>query len=335
MQADRPETIKDVRSLLQATTYNAKYGFDHLETKTYKEVTASLSQLLIKDATYRWDDDCEDSFQTLLKMMNSRTYLAPHDPKRKTHLVTDASLCGIAASLYQEDDQGKWVPVDHTSRALSQYEQGWDWESLAKVWGMMMFRPYLIGVHFTSWGDHKPLLPLFNEMSKAAPVRVARHRNKVQDLRFTDKYLPGKSMPCDYASRHALPIKDLPEEEKEMLMVDVGENVQVMRVIMADLPTALTMEVLREVVVHEQVYQKLKAAVMEGEKPKDRDLVPYMGVWEELEVIKELVCRGEQIIIPEGRCAMNDMVLRDWVVDLGHSTHQGVDATKRQLRVRL
>ena len=39
------------------------------------------------------------------------------------------------------------------------YEQGWDsqidWERPAKVWGMMMHRPYLIGVHFTSWGDHK------------------------------------------------------------------------------------------------------------------------------------------------------------------------------------
>ena len=31
--------------------------------------------------------------------MNSRTYLAPYDPKRKMHLVTDASPCGIAASL--------------------------------------------------------------------------------------------------------------------------------------------------------------------------------------------------------------------------------------------
>ena len=59
-------------------------------------------------------------------MMNSRTYLAPHDRKQKTHLVTDASPCGIAASLYQKDDQGMWVPVDHTSRVLSGYEQGWE-----------------------------------------------------------------------------------------------------------------------------------------------------------------------------------------------------------------
>ena len=268
-------------------------------------------------------------------MMNSRTYLAPHNPKRKTHQVTDASPCGIAASLYQEDDQGRWVPVDLMSRALSAYEQGVDsqidWESLAKVWGMMMFWPYLIGVHFTSWGDHKPLTPLYNEMSKAAPVRVSRHRNKVQDLRFTNKYLPGKSMPCDYASRHAAPIKDLTEEEKEWLIVDVGEDIQVMRVIMADLPLALSMKVLREVADRDEVYQKLKTAVKAGKKPKDRDIVPYMVVWKELGVIEELVCWGERIVIPEGRCATNDMELREWMVDLGQSAHQGVDATKRQL----
>ena len=131
-------------------------------------------------------------------------------------------------------------------------------------------------------------------------MRVARHRNKVQDLRFTDKYLPGKSMPCDYTSRHAAPIEDLTEEEKRRLMVDMGEDVQVMCVIMADLPPALTMEVLREVAERDEVYQKLKVAVKEGKKLKDRDLVPYMAVWEELTVIEELVCRGEPIIIPEG-----------------------------------
>ena len=71
-------------------------------------------------------------------MMNSRTYLASHDPKRKMHLVTDTSPCRIAAFLYQEDDQGMRVPLNHTSKALFLYEQGWesqiDWESLAKVW---------------------------------------------------------------------------------------------------------------------------------------------------------------------------------------------------------
>ena len=94
---------------------------------------------------------------------------------------------------------------------------------------------------------------------------------------------------------------------------------------------------LREVAERDEVYQKLKAAVKAGKKPKDRDMVPYMVVWEELGVIKEGRAggRGQRIVIPEGRCATNDVELRDWVVDLGHSAHQGVDTTKRQLRVRL
>ena len=57
VQAGRPETIGDVRSLLQAAAYNAKYGFDHLEDKSYQEVTAPLKRLLIKDAAYRWDKE--------------------------------------------------------------------------------------------------------------------------------------------------------------------------------------------------------------------------------------------------------------------------------------
>ena len=137
VQAGRPQTIEDVRSLLQAAAYNAKYGFDHKEDKSYEEVTDPLRKLLTKDAVFRWDVESDASFQTLICMMNSRTYLVLHDPRRKTHLVTDASPCGIAASLYQEDETGRWVPVDHTSRAMSTVEQGWqsqiDWDSLAKT----------------------------------------------------------------------------------------------------------------------------------------------------------------------------------------------------------
>ena len=36
-------------------------------------------------------------------------------------------------------------------------------------------------------------------------------------------------------------------------------------------------------------------------------------------MIEGLVCRGERIIIPEGCSAKHDVLLRNWVVDLGHS----------------
>ena len=95
VQAGKPESIEDVRSLLQAVAYNAKYGFDHKEDQSYEEVTAPLRKLLIKDAVFKWDEECDYSFQTLIRMMDSRTYLAPYDRTKKTHLVTDASPSGI------------------------------------------------------------------------------------------------------------------------------------------------------------------------------------------------------------------------------------------------
>ena len=103
--------------------------------------------------------------------------------------------------LYTGNRRGELVPVD-----LVATEQGWDsqieWESLGKSWGMQILRPYLIGKHFTSWGVHYPLVPLYNNLAKPASRRVAKHREEVQDLSFTDKYLAGKLNPCDFMSRH-------------------------------------------------------------------------------------------------------------------------------------
>ena len=74
-----------------------------------------------------------------------------------------------------------------------------------------------------------------------------------------------------------------------------------MRVIMADLPPALTTDMIRQAVKTDRVYQDLKEAIRSGIKRTDLRLSPYMSVWTELAVIKGLVARGERIVIPEGR----------------------------------
>ena len=73
---------------------------------------------------------------------------------------------------------------------------------------MMMFRFYLIGKKFTAWSDHKPLIPMYNDMTKITPARVNKHHNKVVDLTF-DKYIKGKRNPMDYNLRHPTQIEKL------------------------------------------------------------------------------------------------------------------------------
>ena len=339
VSAGRPESIAEVKSLLQAAAYNAKFAFDHKGTESYEEVTAPLREMLLKDAVFSWDKRREDSFKKLLNMLNDKSLLTPFKLGRKTHLVTDASPYGISASIYQEDEAGRWLPVDHLSRALSQQEQKWqsqiEWESLAKMWGMTMFRPYLIGTKFTSWGDHQPLVPFYNNLAKLATARINKHRTRITDLTFTDKYLPGRQMPADFNSRHPQSIDGLTPEHLASLGVDDGTDIHVMRIVMADLPAALTLDRIKHAAAQDPLYIKLKQAVQKGKKPTDPDLTPYTSVWDELSVINEIVCRGERLVIPDGVPQEGEGSLREWVIELGHSGHMGINATKRLLRLRL
>ena len=192
----KPQSTEDVRSFLQAAAFNAKLGFDHTGNITYEEATKPLRILMTKNAVFKWDKEKEQAYQNILNMMNSKTTLRPYDKNKTTHFVSDASPEGISASLYQEQNDKSWEPVDHVSRALSEAEQGWksqiEWESLGKSWGMLQFRHYLVGTHFNSWGEQQPLLPFYNDLTKQSTARINKHRMKVQDLSFTDHYIPGK-----------------------------------------------------------------------------------------------------------------------------------------------
>ena len=340
VQAGRPENVEDVRSLLQAAAYNAKFAFDHKEDLTYEEVTAPLRELMEKGARFEWNNEREASYQKLLRMMNDKTILAPFIPGRDIHLVTDASPQGIAASLYQTHN-GVWRPVDHVSRALSEQEKRWesqiDWESLAKVFGMKMFRHFLIGNKFTAWTDHQPIVPFYSDMTKQAPARVAKHRSQIIDLEFEDKYLPGKKNPTDYNSRHPMPIEGLTKEDRDVLMIDDGQEVTIMKVIFTDLPTAVSEEIIKEAGHKDPTYKAVMQAVKEGRKPVDRSLKQYTNasVWPELSVIDDILCRGERIVVPSAHLPQYGGNIRDWVVEIGHSSHMGMNTTKRLLRHRL
>jgi hypothetical protein len=339
IEAGRPESTEDVRSLLQACGYNAKFTFDHDEKDTYSEITAPLREMTRKGEVFHWTQEREEAYKKLVRIMSDQTTLRAFNPKRETHFISDASPKGLAASIYQRREDGVLVPVDHVDRAMSATEQGWrsqiEWESLAKAWGMTMLRPYLVGKHFTSWGDHKPLVSLYNDLTTPSSIRLNSHRQRVQDLSFTDKHLPGRDNPCDYKSRKCASIEGLSPIDREKLDVDDNAEVMVMRIQMDDAPPALTIELIKEAAEGDATYQEIKEAVLAGRKPHRSDLKPYTNVWKELCVVNGLLLREDRIIIPDGDLGSNEGSMRQWCVELGHEGHQGEGACKRYLRTRL
>ena len=340
VESGRPNSIEDIRSFLQACSYNAKFAFDHRQPQTYQEITAPLRELMEKEAKFVWTDRRESSYQALIAILSDKTALRPFRPDLPTHFISDACKQGLSASVYQEEQDGTLVPVDHVDRALSVTEQGWEsqleWESLGKSWGMQMLRPYLVGKEFTSWGDHQPLIPLYNNPSMPAGRRVTKHRQQVQDLAFKDKFLSGKNNPCDYNSRHPTDIAGLSTSDREKLGVDDSDEVTVMRVFVEDMPMALTVDMLKIAVEEDQDYQTLIDMVRAGHKPDTASpLHQYRRVWQELSVLDGLVMREDRIVIPQADLGEEVGNLRQWVVELAHDGHVGGPAAKRTLRKRL
>ena len=168
--------------------------------------------------------------------------MANYDPARHTRVYVDHGPEGVASTVAQGYDvvgqrEPQYRPVHHSSRSLTKAEKGYgkvEGESLAVLTGIKTNSRFLYGTEFEIITDHMPLIPLYNNPTRPAPVRVERHRSKLRSFQFKLKYEPGKSLPCDYSSRHPPPPRCYTSQEKEEMGVEEEEKdgkIQVGRVL--------------------------------------------------------------------------------------------------------
>ena len=125
------------------------------------KILLPLRNLLKKDAKFKWGDEEDRTYKMLLGKMNDPATLHAYVTGKNTHVVADSSEHGLQGSIYKERGKGEstvWVPIDHTSRALTPTEHNYspiERESLALSWTMEQFRFYTVGAPFTAWTDHQ------------------------------------------------------------------------------------------------------------------------------------------------------------------------------------
>ena len=329
--AGRPQNTDDVKSFLQACQFNAKFMID--SNQAYAQMTKPLRNLTKHRAIFRWTTECEEAYEEILKAMTSAVALRPFDPSQKTHLVTDASPEGIAASVFQTNATGNWVPIDHTSRSLTECERNYsqiERESLAQAWGMNAHRYYLLGIDFDSHTDHQPLIAIYGG-NKKGNARVERHRLKVQGFRYTMKHLPGKENPCDYGSRHPIPLEQIKDAD---MVIDHNDELCISTIVTEDLPDAITADMVRQATSNDKTLQKIIACVHKGYIDSNPELKEYRQVFSELAVSDGILLRGDKLVIPEADVIPGNSMRRP-VVDLAHEGHQGTVKTKQLLRSKV
>ncbi|KAG1939020.1 interleukin-1 receptor accessory protein-like 1-A [Pimephales promelas] len=171
-----PRNLKELRSFLGFAGYYRRFIKDYATivkplnglTRGYAPICRSIKnkspaeKFLDPKQSFgeRWTSDCQVAFDTVISKLTSAPVLGFANPKLPYILHTDASILGLGAVLYQEQNDQLRV-IAYASRGLSQSESRYPahkLEFLALKWSVTeKFHDYLYGADFTVVTDNNPL----------------------------------------------------------------------------------------------------------------------------------------------------------------------------------
>ena len=219
----KPKNIKELKSFLGFAGYYRRFIRD------YSKIARPLNDLTVgylppkksgkgnlkhtpmidprKPFADKWTTKCDDAFDTLIEKLTSAPVLGFADAKKPYVLHTDASLHGLGAALYQEQD-GQLRVIAFASRGLSNCEKRYPThklEFLALKWAVTdKFFDYLYGAQFTIVTDNNPLTYVLT----TAKLDAAGHRwlAALSTFDFHVQYRAGKkNQDADGLSRRPHP----------------------------------------------------------------------------------------------------------------------------------
>ena len=140
-------------------------------------------------------------------------------------LDTDASDLGLGAVLSQDQD-GREVVLAYASRTLSKPERNYDVtrrELLAVVYGLKVYRQYLLGRQFVIRTDHSALQSL---RKTPEPIgQQARWQTFIEQFTFVIMHRPGtRHRNADALSRRPVSETDSDEEESEVCVAATANH---------------------------------------------------------------------------------------------------------------
>ncbi|KAG3174618.1 hypothetical protein PC128_g17995 [Phytophthora cactorum] len=105
--------VKELRQFLGLAMYLCKY------VENYAGKIRPLSQLLKKEAEWKWTAECQQAFEAVKQGLTEVLILAVADQDRSFHVVCDASDFAIGCALMQHDHEGRDRVVYYQSSQLS------------------------------------------------------------------------------------------------------------------------------------------------------------------------------------------------------------------------
>ncbi|MGL4849384.1 MAG: RNase H-like domain-containing protein, partial [Clostridium sp.] len=169
-----------------------------------------ISRLISTKVPFYWQDEQEEAFVKLKKILLSSLVLAQPDFTKIFTFETDASTPGVASILPQGDEKDK-VPIMFISTKLRDSELNYsisEKECLAALWAMEKLKYFLYGREFDLITDHQALEALNNGEMKSQ--RIERWLERLNVFLPVIQYRKGEEIPhVDALSRSLTSEKDM------------------------------------------------------------------------------------------------------------------------------
>ena len=124
-------------------------GYYQKFIKAYAQITVPMENLVKKDATFCWDDECHRSLDVLKGKMVTALILVFSDWKKEFHVHVDASCIALRVVLTQATEEEMDHPIAFVSKKLSKDENNY---LTIKQKGLAMV--YMFKISYTIyWAD--------------------------------------------------------------------------------------------------------------------------------------------------------------------------------------
>jgi hypothetical protein len=90
------------RSVTQICSFLRLAGYYHRFIPNFSKIAKPLTQLLEKEAKFKWSPQCEDDFLTLKRLLTTAHVLAQPNIEKPFDVYCDASGMGIEKVLMQD-----------------------------------------------------------------------------------------------------------------------------------------------------------------------------------------------------------------------------------------
>lgn len=145
-----PKAVREVRSFLGHT------DFYRIFIKDFSKITKHLTELLMKDFDFIFNDQFHESFQLLKNALISARIMQPPDWSQPFEIMCDASDFAVGAVIGQHKDK-KHIVIYYARRTLDVAQTNYTTtklEFLVVIFALDKFCSYLVGLKIIIYTDH-------------------------------------------------------------------------------------------------------------------------------------------------------------------------------------